>query len=198
MLSVIAAGLVALTSLFLLMVKDWRINLGILAIQYTGVVVLVGMEWPITLAITQLIAGWIAIALLGMAILSLSETTNSHPLFYDPRQALSPLFYILVAIFVGLAATSTAPSLSNWIPGIEIQQVWGGLILIGLGALRLGFTSYPLSVTCGLLTVVSGFEVLCASMDSSPFTMGLFAVMTLGLALAGSYLFVAPQLEEKE
>jgi hydrogenase-4 membrane subunit HyfE len=198
MLPTIAAGLVALTSVFLLIVKDWRISLSILGIQYTCVFMLVGMNWPITLAITQLIAGWISGAILGMAILNISETTNNHPLFYEPRQTLSSIFYILAGILVGLAATSAAPSLSHWIPGIDIRQTWAGLILMGMGTLRLGFTSYPLSATCGLFTLVSGIEVIYAPMDSSPFTVGLFAVTMLGLAITGSYLFIAPHLEEKE
>jgi hypothetical protein len=198
MLSIVTPGLVALTSLTLLILKDWRINLGILGIQYIGVFLLVGKEWPITLAITQLIVGWIAISIMVMAILSVSSTINYHPLHYDPGQTFSPIFYFLAAIFVDLAAASAAPTFSQLIPGTELFQAWSGLVLIGLGLLRLGFTSYPLSAICSLITLLSGFEVLYAPMDNSVFTAGLLAVIILGLALAGSYLFVAPHLEEQE
>ena len=197
MLSLFAVGLVALSALLLLVVRDWRINLGIQAIQFIGVFVLVATKWPITLAITQIIAGWIAVAILGMVILSSPENTGNHVLFYDPNQALNRIFYILESIFVALVATSAAPLLSRWIPGIENQQAWAGLILIGLGLLRLGLSSQPLPATCGLFSLVSGFEVLIAPVDSSIFTVGTFAVTILGLALAGSYLFVAPHLEEQ-
>ena len=196
-LSIPAVGLVTLTSLFLLITKDWRRNIGLLGIQYIGVFLLVGIEWPLTIAVTGLIAGWIACAVIGMVILSAPDRIDNYPLFYEPQQRLSSLFYLLAAIFVGLTVISAAPQIIIWIPGIEIEQIWGGLILVGLGLLRLGFSSYPLSVTSGLLTILSGFEILYAPMENSAFTVGLLATVTLVLALIGAYLFIVPTLEEK-
>jgi hypothetical protein len=72
---------------------------------------------------------------------------------------------------------------------------WGSFFLIGIGLLQLSLTSHPLRVVIGLLTVLSGFEILYATMESSVLVTGLLAGVNLGLALVGAYLLVAPAME---
>jgi hypothetical protein len=80
----------------------------------------------------------------------------------------------------------------NWLPQISLEQVWGAAILIGVGMLHLGFTGQPFRVILALLTVLTGFEILYASVESSTLVAGLMAGIHLGLALVGAYLMVAP------
>jgi hypothetical protein len=70
------------------------------------------------------------------------------------------------------------------------------MLLIGMGLLKLGFTVQPLQATLGILTALSGFEILYATIERSALLAGLLAGITLGLALAGAYLMMAPHLEE--
>jgi hypothetical protein len=63
----------------------------------------------------------------------------------------------------------------------------GGLLLIGLGLLQLGITSDSFQVILGLLTVMGGFEVLYAAVESSVLVTALLVVVNLGLAMAGAY-----------
>jgi len=191
-----SAGLIALTSLFQLLVRKWWISIILLAIQYVGVFILIGLEWPLEMAVTALIAGWIASAILAMAILSTPTTDIAHPLFYDPMQTLSIIFYLLSAIFMGIMVSSATPTVSQWIPGIGAYQAWGGLILAGLGFLRICFNSYPMSIISGLLTLLSGFEILYAPIENSAYVVGTLAAFTLGLAMVGAYLQIAPSMEE--
>jgi hypothetical protein len=51
-------------------------------------------------------------------------------------------------------------------------------------------TSRPYQVTLGLLTLLGGFEVLYAGVESSILVAGLLALINLGLSLAGSYLIL--------
>jgi hypothetical protein len=67
------------------------------------------------------------------------------------------------------------------------------LLLISLGLLHLGITSDPFQVIIGLLTVLAGFEVLYAAVESSVLVTALLAVVNLGLALAGSYFLNGTQ-----
>jgi hypothetical protein len=69
--SILAALLVTLTAFLLLVGEDWRIQAGLLAAQYVGVFMLVALEWPVAMAAIKLVAGWMAGAVLGMAMLSL-------------------------------------------------------------------------------------------------------------------------------
>jgi hypothetical protein len=72
------------------------------------------------------------------------------------------------------------------------------LILIGIGLLHLGLTAQPLRVVLGLLTVLSGFEILYAAVETATLVAGLLAGVNLGLALVGSYLLTSPSLEGDE
>ena len=80
---------------------------------------------------------------------------------------------------------------SAWAHGLRFISDRKGqqaLILIGMGLLHLGLSVHPMRVTLGLLITLAGFEVLYASLENSILVSGLLAVITLGLALTGSYL----------
>lgn len=211
--ALIAAVTVTVTALMLLVVYDWRASIALLAVQYLGVFMLVYVDWPLGMAVTRLVAGWMAGAVLGMAMLSLPErgpgqidiearpTRPAHPTRryrLAPGEAPSPLFHLLAAVLVGLAAGAESIQLIAWLPGIQLVQAWGGLILLGLGILKLGFHTQPMHVALGLLTFFSGFEILYAALNPDPLVAALTAAFTLGLALTGAYLLLAPHMEPGE
>jgi hypothetical protein len=74
----------------------------------------------------------------------------------------------------------------NWL-SLSLPVAWGGLLLIGLGLLHLGITSESFRVILGLLTVMTGFEILYAAVESSSLVVALLVVVNLGLAMAGAY-----------
>jgi hypothetical protein len=89
-----------------------------------------------------------------------------------------------------LAVSAAANTLGAWLPASALPLRWGALVLIGLGLLHLGMTLAPLRVILGLLTTLLGFEVLFSTLENSILVVGLMSVITLGLALAGSYLLI--------
>jgi hypothetical protein len=44
--------------------------------------------------------------------------------------------------------------------------------------------------------VLSGFEVIYATLTTAQFAIGALAVITLFIALSGAYLLLAPSMEE--
>lgn len=208
-----AVILILLTGLALLISADWRLSIGALAVQFVGVFILTAFNWPVEMAITKLIAGWMAGAVLGMALLSLPETAPADAGFsvYTRPQALGSedwapgayslsgqIFRLMASLLVLLTVFSLAPKLSAWAPQIDQTTAQGGLVLIGLGLLQLGFTSQTMRTILGLLTTLSGFEIIYSAIESSTLVAGLLAGVTLGLALMGAYLLIAPQMEEAE
>ena len=207
----IALLLVTITSVGLLITTDWRISAGLLAIQYIGVFILVRMEWSLAMAAVKLVAGWISCTVLGMALLSLpqfrfrTEKQNVTRLenggVNTPIRTRLPLgrqFILLTAILVLLTTFSLAGIAQNWFEGTSFPVLLGGFILIGMGLLQLGFSDRGFPVILGLLTTLSGFEILYASIDASALVAGLLAAANLGLALIGAYLIVSPTMEETE
>ena len=184
----VAVFIVLGASISLLLIRDWRISLAILAFQYVGMFLLVSSHWPLGMSTAKLITGWMAAAILGM-------TQSGSPNF--PQQENSwpegRAFRLFISALVLIAVVSFAPSLLTWLPGISLPVAYGGLILIGMGMLELGITVQPLRVTIGLLTVLCGFEILYASIENSILVAALLSVINLGLALVGAYLINADQ-----
>jgi hypothetical protein len=164
----------------LLFSRDWRWSLGLLAVQYLSVFWMVQAHWPISLAATKLVTGWMACAILGIAQLNAKEETP------DSTRTQGRAFHIFAAGMVLAATFALSLRVDAWL-GLSLPVAWGGLLLIGLGLLHLGITSDSFQVIIGLLTVLAGFEILYAAVESSALVTALLAVVNLGLALAGAY-----------
>jgi hypothetical protein len=169
----------------LLFSRDWRWSLGLLAVQYLCVFWMVQAHWPITLAATKLVTGWMACAILGIAQLNAKQESESNLL-------QGRLFHIFAAGMVLAATFALSLRVNTWL-GLSQPLAWGGLLLIGLGLLHLGITSDSFQVIIGLLTVMAGFEILYAAVESSALVTALLAVVDLGLALAGAYFMNVDQ-----
>jgi hypothetical protein len=204
-----AVILLLITSFTLLSKPDWQWCLLALSLQYLGVFILVGSVWPTAMAASRLVAGWIAGAVIGMALISLprevqaSEIGKFATLPSDQRNVpqdllTGRLFRLLAAALVILIVLSTFNTVITWTPGLSVGQALGGLILIGMGLLQLGFTARTFHTILGLLTLLSGFQILYSAVESSALVAGLLAVVDLGLALVGAYLLISPQMEETE
>jgi hypothetical protein len=179
----VAALVLAFTSVGLLLSRDWRWSLGLLAIQYFAAFWLVSVHWPLTMSAAKLVSGWMAAAVLGMTQINIKDDSAGETSWPEGR-----LFRIFTAGLFLMTVSAAANSLTSWLPDAGLPAIWGALVLIGLGLLHLGMTFHPLRVILGLLTTLLGFEILYSSIENSILVAGLLAVVTLGLALTGSYL----------
>ncbi|HVN53425.1 MAG TPA: hypothetical protein VMT46_03770 [Anaerolineaceae bacterium] len=190
MLSILAVVLLGITSLFLLVSRDWRWTIVALVLQYTGVTILVANHWPMGMALVKLVVGWMASVALG-----LTQSGQKQDLAEERSWPSSRLFRLLAGGLMMLIISTFASKGQGWLPGAASTQVWGSFILIGIGLLQLGMTAQPFRVVIGLLTVLSGFEVIYAVVESSVLVAGLLAAVNLGLALTGAYLLTSSAIE---
>jgi len=182
------------TSTVLALDLDWRITIIALGAQYLGVFILVGVSWPLEMAAIKLVAGWIAGAVLGMELVSLPPNNLER----ESHRLSESLFRIFLAILVGFAILTFAPEVAKWMLQSSYEQILGGTLLIGMGIFHLGLSDRPFRVAIGILTFLSGFEILCATVETSPLAAGFLAILTLGIALVSSYLIASPNLEVDE
>jgi hypothetical protein len=190
-LSIVPVIIIGLTSVFILVNQNWRASILALALQYLAVFWLVGLVWPLGLAAVKLVAGWIAGAVMGASRPDVETFEDSSP-------AISiGLFRLIAAGLVLVLVVSILPQATAFLP-VDAQVLAGGLILIGFGLLQLGMSVHPLRIILGLLTVLSGFELVYAGVETSILIAGLQALVTLGLALGGAYLLSAASMEESE
>ncbi|MGA2490903.1 MAG: hypothetical protein ABSF99_12110 [Anaerolineales bacterium] len=179
--------LAMLTATGLLFSRDWRWSLGLLAIQYLGVFWMVQTHWPASMAAAKIVTGWMACAVLGIAQLNTKREGESEGTWLQGR-----LFQVFAAGMVFAVTFVLSLRVVTWL-GVSLPVAWSGLLLIGLGLLHLGITSDPFQVIIGLLTVLAGFEILYAAVESSALVTALLAAINLGLALAGAYFLTGTQ-----
>lgn len=180
-LGFIAVIVIGLSTFVLLLSKSWRWQTGALGFQYLSVFILVAVSWPLDLAAVKLVAGW-----MGASILGISR-------FYRPGEETEDVevgvaFRITTTFLIFITVWSTAPKSLVWIPSLEINQAWGGILLIGMGLLMLGFYSYGPRVIYGLLTMISGFEIIYSVVEVSTLVASLMALVTIGISFVGAFL----------
>lgn len=180
-LALLAEVVLVITTLFLLLNQNWRWNIIALSVQYLAVFTLVALVWPIGLAAVKLVAGWMAGAVLGASQppAELAEDAQSSgPAF---------IFRFMVAVLVWVLVFTLTPAMIKLV-ALPPSLMIGAILLVGMGLVNLGMTTRPLRVLLGLLTTLSGFELIYAAVENSVLVAGLLAVVTLGLALVGAYL----------
>jgi hypothetical protein len=182
---------VSLTSIYILISKDWRFTIAALAIQYVGVFLLVSASWSIEMAVTKMVAGWMAGAILGIAMTSGAENRQE----IEKSITFGPVFRLIAATILAITITSLVIKSESWLSSISLPVMWASFFLVGMGLLQLSLTSNPMRVIVGLLTALSGFEIIYAAIESSVLVTGLLAGVNLGLALVGAYLLIAPTME---
>jgi len=192
MLPTLAVILLIVTSLSLLVTRDWRLSIIALAIQYIGVMILVSLQWPFGIAMIKLVAGWMAGAALGLTRIGQTEVVET-----ETSWPSSQVFRLLAGALVLLVVYPTAPKVLDWLPGVSLEQIWGGLVLLGIGLVQLGMTAQPFRVVLGLLTCLAGFEILYAGVEVSLLVAGLLSGVNLGLATIGAYLLNSAIPEEQ-
>lgn len=182
--SALIVGLVFILSLLIMLVNDWRWMFGLLCLQYFGAVALIMESWPFEIAVVKAIAGCSAGVLLGISHLRLDH----HRVTDQPQDLPNPLFRSLVAVLAALSIASFFPQARTWFIDATRQQVLGGLLLLGMGLIHVGFASGSTRIIVGLLTVLSGFEILYATVEASVLMTALLAFNHLGLGFLGAYL----------
>ena len=190
-ISWIVIVLIAITSVGLLLARDWRWLIIFLSVQYIGVFILALQHWPLGMATVKVIAGWMSAAILGMTRSNLEEEEDTNIL---PQ---GRFFRFIAAGVVGLIVATGAPLVDAMMADAGMAVSAGSLLLIGMGLLHLGVTDQVMRVTVGLMTILAGFEILYAAVENSILVAALLAVINLGLALVGSYLMIASNVEEE-
>ena len=183
-----------LMALINLVWRQWLVNMGALALQYGMVFLLLITFRNPSLGIIKLLVGLMVTLVLYLTLVSLGTL---QPLQYIFRFSLGEIFRGLAGIFMIIAVTLFTPGLRTEVfPLTSLPVLTASLGLVILGLLQLGMITEPLYVIIGLLTFLSGFELLYGSMEFSTVLEALFAAVNLGLALVGAYIIVKDEEPE--
>jgi hypothetical protein len=189
----IAVAVIFVTATGLLLARDWRWSILLLAVQFLGMFVLTLQHWSLGMASVKVVAGWMSAAVLGMTRSGLTNE-DSDEAHAGPRGRLFRLFIAMIVLLLVIVITHAVDTI---MADASFPVTSGSLLLIGLGLLHLGMSSRILRVTMGLITVLAGFETLYSSVEESVLVAALLAAINLGLALVGAYLITASAPREE-
>jgi len=179
----IAVIIIMIASTGLLISRDWRWRLSLLAVLYFGIFSLVIRYWPLGMSAIKLVTGWMGCVILGMTRLTTGVKLPEEELWSQGRT-----FRLLAAGLILAATVAIAPTISNRLTIITLPVAWGGVLAMGMGLIHLGMTNQHSRVIIGLLTFLAGFELLYAAVEGSILVAAMLATVNIGLALVGAYL----------
>jgi hypothetical protein len=205
------AGLPAIVGLFLtgatiFVTADWRLSLAALLTQYLLLGLTLSRFLHAELALVRVLVGILVVPILYLTaqrihqvrdperpqrgqirFLGLSVGWDAGPLGLPLR-----LFAILL---VALAFVRFLPNyralLSDLVvggPALPSDVIMVSFWLVSIGLAGLVLSGDALRVAPALLTMLAGFEVVYAGLQTNPAVVGLFGALTLLAALAFSYL----------
>jgi hypothetical protein len=190
-ISIIAVLILVVATTILLVLNQWRWMSIAWVFQVFSVFWLTSLSWSYAESAVKLIGGWIAIAIV-------SSVHPDNILESENEELMAGFgFRFLITGMVWLLAFSISSTIQNFIPA-RVEIIWGGMLLIGSGLLQVGLSRNFIRTVIGLITFISGFEVLYASIESSVLVSGLLAFLTIGLAWLIVYFQSTPGESESE
>lgn len=187
-LRIIAAVILLLCAAVNLVRRHWVLNVAVLALQYVCIFLIILEVRAPLLAAIKLIVG-LMVSLMIYLILRSSGLIDS--LFSRRRFTSGEVFRSTIALLLVLISHLAAPKvkLSIFPQSSELLLTASmGLMLFGL--FQMGTITEPLYLVIGMLTFLSGFELLYASLEFSRVLEALFTAINLLLALVGSFFII--------
>lgn len=198
----LALGGLLLTAAALVLTMDWRLGFLALGAQY-GLAALVlsqTADWQVVAA--KAIVGalvMVSLILTGRAANygrrrapASADDEPDRPARFNPFPALDiPTnlpFRLIAVVLVTVAVWYAVVEGGYTLPGAPLGVSLAGYLLMGLGLLNLGLTEEPMNAGLGLLTAMTGFDVLYGSIEPARAVVVLIAAMHFAVALSVSYL----------
>lgn len=187
-LRTVLAAILLLSAAINLVRRQWTLNIFALGLQYVCIFLLILEVRSPFLAGIKLIVGLMVSLMLYLTLKSsgLIEST-----LLRRHVSSGEIFRGTIAMVLALISFLAAPALQqSAFPQSSQLLLTASLGLILFGLFQMGTITEPLYLVIGLLTFLSGFELLYASLEFSRFLEALLTSVNLSLALIGSFFIV--------
>ncbi|MEN6522269.1 MAG: hypothetical protein ABFD14_00960 [Anaerolineaceae bacterium] len=152
-----------------------------LAIQYLAAFFLSTQTLSLGLALIKLLIGWMITALFASISTTIEKKWNSESVLSGIILRVTVMIGLWIVLYIA------APAMKSWLP-VPLYLLMGGLFLLSGGIIQFGLSNQVMRVCIGLLTFMSGFEVIYASLEPSVMVSGLLALVNIGIGLVGILL----------
>lgn len=191
MIPIFSVALIFLAALGLITASQWRTRLAWLVAQGLAAFLLISQYWPWNAAAAAPLTLWGAAVILGLTLsrrqILLEDSTLS---------GFQRAFGSLATLFISLFLLSISYLQPDFLPGGNPLTLAGGLIALGNALIRFGLRETLFDHVLSLLSLINGFMILYAAIETSLLVNLLLSALTLGIALVGSY-FLTRATEER-
>jgi len=168
--------------IYVFLTNDWRRILIAYAIIYVCAFAIVAQYWSFTFSLVKLITGLMSLVVMGFSI----NRYYSIPL----KKVKSELVFRLIALcLIFILVTFMVYRISNYL-SISLEIVLAAMLLIGFGLFQLGITHESYKIFLAILVLFFGFELIFSANEVSLLVNGLLAVVTMLIALMGSFIII--------
>ena len=174
--------ILAAACMFIMAIDDWKKSILGYALIYISAFSIIVQYWSFSFSMVKLLSGLISLVVLGMSIYRRFEISETKPVAERVfRLVALSLVYTLI-LFI-------AYRISNYL-SIPLEIVLSSLLIIGFAVIQLGVAHEAYKIFMAILALFFGFELIFSSNEASLLVNGLLAVVTLLVALIGSYMIV--------
>ena len=189
-----AAAGILITAGLLVVSRDWRLNVTALTLQYFFVVLLLTRLIRLEVAAVKGLTGWMICMVFYLterraSVLEQSVAENGERASRRWVMSARASFCLLAGLLVSVASYTAA--LRFPLPEVPPDITLACYLLVGLGLLLIGLSEAPMQVGLGLLTFLSGFDLLYVALEPSLAVAGLLGAVSFLIALATAYLRAA-------
>lgn len=188
-INLIPVLIIAAACIYIFITNDWRRILIAYAILYVSAFAIIAQYWSFTFSLVKLITGLMSLVVMGISInryYAIPEKKMKSELIF--RLIALSLIFILVAFMVY--------RISNYL-SISLEIVLAAMLLIGFGVFQMGITHESYKLFLAILVLFFGFELIFSANETSLLVNGLLAVVTMLVALMGSFMLIN-EFEEGE
>jgi hypothetical protein len=168
--------------IYIFITNDWRRILIAYAILYVCAFVIIAQYWSFTFSLVKLITGLMSLVVMGISI-------NRYYAIPEKKVKSELVFRLIALCLIFILVAFMVYRISNYL-SISLEIVLASVLLIGFGVFQLGVTHESYKLFLAILVLFFGFELVFSANETSLLVNGLLAVVTMLVALMGSFMII--------
>ena len=168
--------------IYIFITNDWRRILIAYALIYICAFAIIAQSWSFTFSLVKLLTGLMSLVVMGISI-------NRYYAIPEKKVKSELVFRLIALCLIFILVLFMVYRISIYL-SIALEIVLSALLLLGFGIFQLGITHEPYKIFLAILVLFFGFELIFSANETSLLVNGLLAVVTMLIALMGSFMII--------
>ena len=168
--------------IYIFITNDWRRILIAYALIYICAFAIIAQSWSFTFSLVKLLTGLMSLVVMCISI-------NRYYAIPEKKVKSELVFRLIALCLIFILVVFMVYRISIYL-SIALEIVLSALLLLGFGIFQLGITHEPYKIFLAILVLFFGFELIFSANETSLLVNGLLAVVTMLIALMGSFMII--------